>query len=76
VGSTNGCDPRTAPIDLSVLPAGKKFTATIYADAKDAHYKTNPQAYTITTKTISNKSKLKIYTAAGGGCAIAIKPMK
>ena len=76
VGSTNGCDPRTATIDLSFLPAGKKFTATIYADAKDAHYKTNPQAYTITTKTISNKSKLKIYTAAGGGCAIAIKPMK
>ena len=76
VGSTNGCDPRTATIDLSFLPAGRKFTATIYADAKDAHYKTNPQAYTITTKTISNKSKLKIYTAAGGGCAIAIKPMK
>ena len=75
VGSTNGYDPRTATIDLSFLPAGKKFKATIYADAKDAHYKTNPQAYTITTKTVTSKSKLKLFTAAGGGCAIAIKPL-
>ena len=75
IGSTNGYDPRTAMIDLSFLPAGQKYTATIYADAKDAHYKTNPQAYTITTKTVTSKSKLKIFTAAGGGCAIAIKPL-
>ena len=74
VGSTNGYDPRTATIDLSFLPAGKKYTATIYADAKNAHYKANPQAYTITTKTVTNKTKLKIYTAAGGGCAIKIEP--
>ena len=76
VGSTNGYDPRTATIDLSFLPAGKKYIATIYADAKDAHYKTNPQAYTITKKTVTSKTKLKLFTAAGGGCAIAIKPMK
>ena len=76
VGSTNGCDPRTALIDLSFLPAGKKFTATIYADAKDAHYKDNPQAYTITTKTVTSKTKLKLYTAAGGGCAMKIVEKK
>lgn len=76
IGSTNGYDPRTAMIDLSFLPAGQKYTATIYADAKDAHYRNNPQAYTITTKTVTSKSKLRLFTAAGGGCAIAIKPMK
>lgn len=74
IGSTNGYDPRTAMIDLSFLPAGQKYTATIYADAKDAHYKTNPQAYTITTKTVTSKTKLKLFTAAGGGCAIKIEP--
>ena len=74
VGSTNGYDPRTATIDLSFLPAGKKYTATIYADAKDAHYKTNPQAYTITKKTVTSKTLLKLFTAAGGGCAIKIEP--
>ena len=74
IGSTNGYDPRTAMIDLSFLPAGQKYTATIYADAKDAHYRNNPQAYTITTKTVTSKSKLKLFTAAGGGCAIKIVP--
>ena len=67
-------DPRTAMIDLSFLPAGQKYTATIYADAKDAHYRNNPQAYTITTKTVTSKSKLRLFTAAGGGCAIKIVP--
>jgi len=76
IGSTNGNDPRTALIDLSFLPAGQKFTATIYADTKDAHYKTNPQAYSITTKTVTSKSQFKIYTASGGGCAVKIEPKK
>jgi hypothetical protein len=61
-------------IDLSFLPAGQTYTATIYADAKDAHYRNNPQAYTITTKTVTSKSKLRLFTAAGGGCAIKIVP--
>ena len=73
VGSTNGSDPRISTLDLSFLPAGKKFTATIYADAKDAHYKSNPQAYTITTKTVTSKTKLRLYTAAGGGYAVKIE---
>ena len=55
-------------------PDGKKYTATIYADAKDAHYKTSPQAYTVSTKTVTSKTKLKLFTAAGGGCAIKIEP--
>ena len=74
IGSTNGYNPRTAMIDLSYLPAGQKYTATIYADAKDAHYRNNPQAYTITTKTVTSKSQLRLFTAAGGGCAIKIVP--
>ena len=73
VGSTNGYDPRISTLDLSFLPAGRKFTATIYADAKDAHYKNNPQAYTITTKTVTSKTKLLLYTAAGGGYAVKIE---
>ncbi len=73
VGATNGAEPRTAMIDLAFLPAGKKYIATIYADAKNAHYKTNPQAYTITQKTVTSKTKLKLFTAAGGGCAIKIE---
>ena len=75
VGGTNGADPRTSTLDLSFLPAGK-FTATIYRDAKKAHYKTNPQAYVIETKTVTNKTKLKLFEAAGGGYAVKIVPAK
>jgi len=75
VGSTNGYDPRTSLLDLSFLPAGK-YTATIYRDDKSAHYKTNPQAYVIETKTVTNKSKLKLFTAAGGGYALKIVPKR
>ena len=72
VGNVNGVTPRTTKIKLDFLEKGKKYIATIYADAKDAHYKTNPQAYKITTKTVTSKSNLKLYSAPGGGFAISI----
>jgi hypothetical protein len=72
VGNVNGETPRTSNIDFSFLEKGKKYTATIYADAKDAHYKTNPQAYTIKKVAVTNKSKLSQLSAPGGGYAISI----
>ncbi|MCM5661922.1 glycoside hydrolase family 97 protein [Galbibacter mesophilus] len=72
VGNANGLEKRTSKISLDFLDAGKKYEAIIYADAKDAHYKTNPQAYTITKKTVTSKSKLKLTSAPGGGYAISI----
>jgi hypothetical protein len=72
VGNVNGDNSRTSNIDFSFLEKGKKYTATIYADAKDAHYKTNPQAYTIRKIAVTNKSKLSQLSAPGGGYAISI----
>ncbi|MFH6992143.1 glycoside hydrolase family 97 protein [Flavobacterium sp. FlaQc-48] len=72
VGNVNGETARTSNIDFSFLEKGKKYTATIYADAKDAHYKTNPQAYTIKKIAVTNKSKLSQLSAPGGGYAISI----
>ena len=72
VGNVNGTTPRTSKIKLDFLEDGKKYEATIYADAKDAHYKTNPQAYKITKKTVTSKSTLKLTSAPGGGYAISI----
>ncbi|WP_053976174.1 glycoside hydrolase family 97 protein [Mangrovimonas xylaniphaga] len=76
VGNVNGVDGRTADIKLDFLEDGKKYLATIYADAKDAHYKANPQAYTIKTKKVTSKSKLSQYSAPGGGFAISITEIK
>ena len=72
VGNVNGDNSRTSNIDFSFLEKGKKYTATIYADAKEAHYKTNPQAYTIKKIAVTNKSKLSQLSAPGGGYAISI----
>lgn len=72
VGNVNGETSRTSNITLDFLEKGKKYTATIYADAKDANYKTNPQAYTIRKITVTSKSKLSQFSASGGGYAISI----
>jgi hypothetical protein len=72
VGNVNGIEPRTSNINFAFLEKGKKYTATIYADGKDANYKTNPQAYTIRRITVTNKSKLSQLSASGGGYAISI----
>jgi hypothetical protein len=72
VGNVNGEGIRTSNIKFDFLDAGKKYIATIYSDAKDAHYKTNPQAYVIRKLVINNKSKLSQVSAPGGGYAISI----
>lgn len=63
-----------AHLALSFLDPGRKYTATIYADAKGAHWETNPQAYTITTKTVTSTTALRLKAAPGGGFAISIVP--
>lgn len=76
VGNVNGETVRTSTISFDFLEKGKKYEATIYADAKDAHYKTNPQAYTIRKMKVTSKSKLSQFSAAGGGYAISILEIK
>lgn len=76
VGNTTGIAPHVSDIKLDFLDPGRKYQAVIYADAKDADYKTNPQAYTITRKTVDSKSRLKVKTVPGGGFAISLKPLK
>jgi hypothetical protein len=71
LGNVNGETPRTSTITFDFLDAGKKYIATIYADAKDAHYKTNPQAYTIRKVLVNSQSVLTQFSAAGGGYAIS-----
>jgi len=75
VGSVTGMSAHDSAIKLDFLDAGRKYEAIIYADGKNADYKTNPQAYTITKKTVTSKTTLKLHSAAGGGFAISIKPL-
>lgn len=73
LGSVNGETARNSKITLDFLDKGKTYEATIYADAKDAHYKTNPQAYTIKKVKVTAKTKLNQFVAPGGGYAISFK---
>ncbi len=73
VGGVTGIADRTATVNMSFLDKGKKYIATIYQDAPNANYKTNPQAYIITKKKVTAKTVLKLKEVAGGGFAISIK---
>lgn len=76
VGSSVDENGRTAKISFDFLDPKRDYTATIYADAKDAHYRDNPQAYTVKTIKVNSKSKLEQYCAPGGGFAISLVPVK
>ena len=69
----NGHDTR---LNLDFLQPDKQYIATIYADAKDASWDKNPQAYTITQGIVTNRSKLDLHAGSGGGFAISIKEAK
>lgn len=72
VGNTSDENGHASTLKLDFLDAGKKYIATIYSDAKDAHYETNPQAYTIRKGVVTSKSVLQLKAAPGGGYAISI----
>lgn len=72
VGNVNGNEVRTSKIKFDFLEKGKKYIATVYSDAADAHYKTNPQAYEIKKYRVNSKSELSQKSAPGGGYAISI----
>lgn len=75
IGCTSGEKGHVSDLSLDFLDPGKKYEATIYADAPDAHYLTNPQAYKISKKKVTSKTRLKLKAAPGGGFAISIKPL-
>lgn len=71
MGGVNDENARTLSVPLSFLENGKTYEATIYADASDAHYRNNPQAYTITGRTVTSSDSLEIFMAPGGGFAVS-----
>ena len=72
VGTTVDENGYLSNLKFDFLDEGKQYLATIYADAPDANYKTNPQAYVISKALVTNKSVLKQKCAPGGGYAISV----
>ena len=75
VGCTANENGHESVLPLDFLDKGRKYEAVIYADAPDAHYQTNPQAYVITRKKVDSKTRLKLKAAPGGGYAISLRPI-
>ncbi len=73
VGGVTDENRRTLEFPLDFLEKDRTYTAKIYADAADADYQTNPQAYTIYTKDVTSEDTLSIDCARGGGFAISFE---
>ena len=72
VGGKCNEDGHKSVVKLDFLDKGRKYECTIYQDAKDAHYETNPRAYVITKKTVKQNDVLKLSEAPGGGFAVSL----
>ena len=73
-GAVTNEEGRTLKQPLSFLKPGVKYTATIYADAPDSDWQTNPYAYTIENKEVTSADALSVILAPGGGQAISFIP--
>ncbi|MDD7117615.1 MAG: glycoside hydrolase family 97 protein [Bacteroidales bacterium] len=72
VGGVTDENSRTLDVPMSFLDPGKTYVAKIYADAPDADYQKNPQAYTITEQEVTSESVIPVFMARGGGVAIEL----
>ncbi|MBK8785951.1 MAG: glycoside hydrolase family 97 protein [Chitinophagaceae bacterium] len=75
IGAITDENSRTSILPLNFLDAGKKYLATLYKDADDAHWKNNPEAYAIEKFMVDAKTILKLKLSPGGGAAISILPV-
>ena len=73
VGGVSDENAREVTFNLDFLTPGLEYEATLYADAPDAHYKTNPQAYTITKSIVTSADSMTVKMACGGGFALSLR---
>jgi len=67
-------EARRVEISLDFLPAGH-FEATVFSDAKNAHYRNNRVAYDIRKSKVTAKDVIQATLAPGGGHAILIESL-
>ena len=76
IGAITDEEARTFDVPLSFLPRGRSFVAEIYADGPDANWVDNPLPVTISRRTVTSASRLRLALAPGGGQAIRIRPAR
>jgi len=73
VGALTDEKPRTVTVKLDFLPAGKRFSAQIYRDGKDADWRTTPYEMIIEQQSVTANDSLTLPLASSGGAAIRFK---
>ncbi|WP_133273500.1 glycoside hydrolase family 97 protein [Hymenobacter radiodurans] len=74
LGAITDEQARRQTVKLDFLPPKAPYTATIYADARDADWEKNPMAYQIRQVLVDSRTQLPLQLAPGGGTAISLKP--
>lgn len=72
VGGVTDENNRTLSVNFDFLDNDTVYEATVYKDAAEAHYNTNPEAYKIEKMDVRKGEKLDIDLAPGGGFAISL----
>ena len=73
VGGVCGENAHETTFALDFLKPGVTYEAVLYADAPDADYEKNPQAYTITRSTVTSSDRLTVQMARGGGFGLTLR---
>ena len=76
LGAITNANGRSTDISLHFLDSGKKYIATIYADATDADYQKKPEAYQIRKQTVTADMTIHLVLVNGGGAAVSFIPAK
>jgi hypothetical protein len=74
IGAITDEQARTFDLPLNFLNDGN-YEVTLYRDATDAHWESNPMAYEITSFSVTKNQTLNINLAPGGGTSVVLKPV-
>lgn len=72
IGALTNEHARKMEIKLDFLEIGKKYTARIYQDGKDAHYAKNPGRYEVKEREVTAGDTISLQLVPGGGAAISL----
>lgn len=75
LGAGTNEQARTLTLSLDFLKPGVRYAASIYADAPDADWVTNPTAYEIVQREVTSADSLEVRMAPGGGQAVTLRPV-
>ena len=72
VGGVTNEEGRKVELYIDFLEPQANYTATIYRDSEDAHYRDHQLGYVIEEKVLRQGDRLEMYIAPGGGFAIKL----